>query len=455
MRAEGVRTFFYLLRGELVFAEEETAGETLGRLLVRQKRLTQEQYVQVIERMTDGLIENEQLRFGEVTVELGFLTLQEVQRALTDQVRWKIIRTLQREDHAFEFLDSTGQAEAVARYPLPLEPLVLEACRWIPDERKQRTLQLVPADRFIALREPPKVVGTRYQMTPDERAFLVHIDGRKRMGELLALAKSSEADIPALLTGMALSAGFLAQREPAPAPTIAEIATPSSGEFRAGSAAPAVKVTDGVHRGYVPTPTQFVPFRAGGATSSTPSAPEVTEKTSSAPDRSSAAAAAAKERADRAMALLRQARGSGSMRAVAPAEAKKPPSDHDARILGEQAFQRGRTYLFQGSLKQATSELDKAHKHQPQNVEYELYATWAAFALGTLAPDVGRQSLKQVANAALKADPNLAFAYYVMGEIALIEKSEPTAKRALEHAVKLDPNLVDAQRRLRMLSKRV
>jgi hypothetical protein len=43
VRGEGIQTFVYLSEGVVVFAEEGTGGETLGRLLVRQGVLTQDQ----------------------------------------------------------------------------------------------------------------------------------------------------------------------------------------------------------------------------------------------------------------------------------------------------------------------------------------------------------------------------------------------------------------------------
>lgn len=451
VRSDGVRTFLYLLEGQLVFAEEESTGETLGRLMVRQNKLTQAQYVAVIDRMTDDLIGNEQLRFGEVAVELGFLSAEEVESALSDQVRWKIIRALQREEHEFTFSDSSGDLEGVVRSPLALEPLILEAYRWVTEERKQFTLALVAPDRLLTLRESANAVAKRYQTTPDERAFLDQLDGRKCMPELLGLAETSETDVPALLTALVLSRGIAYAKPdpksvapvPSPPPGAAEPTQPTRDVSPPKpQPAPGRDATAGtaVHRGYVPTPQQFIPFRGP--------APDTTKEKD-----------AAKEKADRALALLRNIRtaarpaGESSGQSVAR-EVPKAPSDHEARLVAEQAFQRGRKQLYQGQFKQAHTELEKARALQPASIEYELHALWAAFVIGTAKPDESRAKLKVVSAAALKNDPNSAFSYYVMGEIALHEKNETTARRAFAHAVKLDPQLLDAQRRLRLLGNK-
>lgn len=134
--ADEVRTFVYVRAGVPVFAEEGTHGETLGRLLLRQRVLSQEQYVEIIAKMTDALFMNEQLRFGEVAIELGHLTEAQVTKALSDQVRWKIVRIFQRPEVTWSFEESLARLEDVGNFPMEIEGLVLDAVRWIDDEQK-------------------------------------------------------------------------------------------------------------------------------------------------------------------------------------------------------------------------------------------------------------------------------------------------------------------------------
>lgn len=94
VHAEGARTQVFLSDGSVVFAEQGTLGDTLGRVLVREGKLTTEQYTAAIQRMVQGLVESEQMRFGEVAVELGFLMQEQVNEALATQVRHKVLRCL-------------------------------------------------------------------------------------------------------------------------------------------------------------------------------------------------------------------------------------------------------------------------------------------------------------------------------------------------------------------------
>ena len=60
--------------------------------------LTERQYVRVIEHMTSSLMQSEQMRFGEVAIQLGFLAASDIQTALARQVQLKVVRCMQWRD---------------------------------------------------------------------------------------------------------------------------------------------------------------------------------------------------------------------------------------------------------------------------------------------------------------------------------------------------------------------
>ena len=80
--APRVRTVLYFKAGTLVFAEQGTLGQTLGRIMLEKKLLTEEQYATVIERMTDAIFQSEGMRFGEVAIQLGFIGPEVITEAL-------------------------------------------------------------------------------------------------------------------------------------------------------------------------------------------------------------------------------------------------------------------------------------------------------------------------------------------------------------------------------------
>src|SRR5580700_7767768 len=95
-RAEGVLTRIFVDRGVPVFAEAGVLGETLGHVLVREQIMTDKQFAAVVRKMTDAIIDDENVRFGEVVVELGILTREELDNALVTQVEKKIMGCVHR-----------------------------------------------------------------------------------------------------------------------------------------------------------------------------------------------------------------------------------------------------------------------------------------------------------------------------------------------------------------------
>jgi tetratricopeptide (TPR) repeat protein len=127
--SEGVRTQIYFADGKLLFAEDEALGETFGRLLMRQGVISNDQFVRVIDEMTRAATGNNQLRFGEVAVALGFLKREQVERGLAEQVCGIVNRALARGESRWEFDASPTAARAPRSFFLAINPAVLEALR--------------------------------------------------------------------------------------------------------------------------------------------------------------------------------------------------------------------------------------------------------------------------------------------------------------------------------------
>src|SRR5207237_927433 len=93
-QAEGVTTRVFLDAGTPIGADGGVLGETLGNVLIREGIITHAHFAAVVRNMTDALLDDENeedKRFGEVLVELGILTKEGRDQALSTQVEKKII----------------------------------------------------------------------------------------------------------------------------------------------------------------------------------------------------------------------------------------------------------------------------------------------------------------------------------------------------------------------------
>jgi len=218
VRAEGLITIVYFQDGTPVFAEEGTLGESLGRVLVRQSKLTQQQYAAVIHRMTRSVIENEQARFGEVAVALGFITAEEVNEGLREQVRAKVGRCLQWQDAELLFRPDAEAVTEVSHFPCSI-PHVLwygirrhfdpEHCREVWGEGGSGRYPDVCADRVAS--------AEMLALGVEEQAFLRLVDGT-RTAELLVQSSPLDIVLATQLLTVLLILGAVVLREAAAEP---------------------------------------------------------------------------------------------------------------------------------------------------------------------------------------------------------------------------------------------
>jgi hypothetical protein len=501
-----VRTFVYLKRGVPVFAEEGTHGETLGRLLVRQGVLTQEDYGLIIGKMTDALVLNEQLRFGEVAIELGLLSEPQVRKALGDQVRWKIVRCFQRPDCSWTFEDSESIVEDVGDFPMRIEALFLDAARWLDDEQKgELGLQRI-ADQRLVLADSAVELGARFDLSTPELALLDLFDGRRTTAQVLASREAAEIDAPAIVVALSVTRVL---REAAPAPRAAPASEravplarpltpfefvpmppgrappPSDGGIApapAVSSKPTIKernavlLDDGLASPVAPL-APLAPLAPAAAPSSssmrvaTPGAPSsspirVATPVAPTPPSSSPHAAPSLERPSTVVPGTVPARPPKSKASLILAAIehqrvkadpmRAPANEHEAKLLAEQAYQEGLGHARLGRWAAAAPALQRAAQLLPTSEEYKLHAKWAAFrARSSDVPHkADRVDIAKQALTAVKADPNFAFGYYVAGNMAMFDDDVVQAQRFFARAVKLDPDNLDAVRLLRLVERR-
>jgi hypothetical protein len=422
---DGVRTYVYFRAGRAVFAEESTLGETLGRLLLRLGLLTDEQHDRAIARMTDALIRNEQMRFGEVVVELGYLSIDQVRDALAEQVRRRIVRAVVAEGVSFSFDASPGMLDGIGHFPTPIEPLVVRALKDdVPGDVAASVLASRP-DAHLRLTGDRAAIAARFEASPEELRWLERIDGTVPVSALLASASfAATGALRAWLAALVITGD-------------AELTAPAS-EARVGAPEPVVSRSDG---------------------SAEPGAEPRAVRTRELD---------ARRTADALRRLVRDppARPPEPTRPPAPAERATRPSTRPStrptvdtqreRLEAEQAFLRGKRDVRGGAVRRGLAELRRAAELNPDAPEYALHLGWAEFLVNediTLVAGL-RERLKRLTAHALRQDRALAMGHFVAAQIAMQEGDDATALRFARNAAKLDATDTDASRLVRLLERR-
>ena len=399
-----VTTRVYILEGTPVFASEGAHGDAIGRVLLEGGLLNETQYVEVLKHLVDGV----EGHLAEVACNLGYLTLEQVDAALTQQVQRKTLHCMQWEVTQQQFTESRGLLDDVPHFPIDVEPLVIEgARRYLSPAATQDILERV-SDQY------PKLIGTAAEvcdglgLKTTERKFLELIDGMLSKEAVLLRSPLDQLHAQQLLAALSL----LEEIE-----WTAEVTRPEP------AAAPAPNRTP------TPSAAKVVPPRAP---------------------------------AERVLPLrLRRLRPAVLRRPSLPPpppSAKTAPraDDGKARLLAEVCFRRGRNALRNNLAGKAVADLKRATELDPEAAEYALAHAWAEHQLTKDAAEIVSQRAKlerQVARALLE-DRELALAHNVQGHLFLAAGDETRALRAFKRAFHLDSSDVDAERHLRVLARR-
>jgi tetratricopeptide (TPR) repeat protein len=198
-RAQGVLTRVFVDKGVPIFAEAGVLGETLGHVLVREGVLTSGQFAAVVRKMTDAIVDDENVRFGEVIVELGILSKPELDSVLAAQVEKKIIGCVPRGEGEWTF-DTSRSIGDVARQEAPIRTLLVDAAKLLPESRIESVLKQDRAT-FPRLTDPAPKVAETYGLEADEVSALDHLDGTRETKDVIAAMKDADALLAALVMG--------------------------------------------------------------------------------------------------------------------------------------------------------------------------------------------------------------------------------------------------------------
>jgi tetratricopeptide (TPR) repeat protein len=185
VESDELRTRIFLRGGAAVSAEGGSLRETLGRMLLRHGALNETEYTRVIERMTERVMANEHQRMGEVLVELGLLSGEEVHAALRDQVLEKVTACFQWPHPQWSFSELDELPEGLEPFSLPpVESMVL---RGLYEHARPEALTAFLAPHASAR---PRLVRSaaaeqeRLRLDPTQLRLLERIDGSRSIAAL-------------------------------------------------------------------------------------------------------------------------------------------------------------------------------------------------------------------------------------------------------------------------------
>jgi tetratricopeptide (TPR) repeat protein len=214
-----------LRRGHISHAQTNVPEDHMGEVLVRLGRLSPDDGARCAE-----LVERDKKRLGQVLLELGLMTKQQVEEALALHVRELLLKVFAWNEGAYSFEEQPEQPgaleEDVAQH-LSTGEMILEAVRRVQDPDVVR-YALGAIDRVLALSNDPLLRFQKITLSPVDGFLLSRVDGTLSAREVIALAPVSAEEAEKSLFGL-LCTGTL---EFLPGPPKARPKRVATGRFR-------------------------------------------------------------------------------------------------------------------------------------------------------------------------------------------------------------------------------
>ncbi len=179
----GIRlTKIYIKNGDLIFASSNLEDDRLGEVLIKEGKITLEQFFEVSDRLkATGK------RLGTLLVELGYLKLDELSNVIRHQVEEIIVNTLNAECGKFEFKEGPLPTKEAITLNLSAANLIYQGIKRVYNF--QYILQDFPQlDAVISLSQNP--LDLFQDLTLDEigKEILSLISGNSTVKEILSLS---------------------------------------------------------------------------------------------------------------------------------------------------------------------------------------------------------------------------------------------------------------------------
>jgi len=433
------RLVIALREGTLVFATETT--NKLARRLVDMGVLSPELHGLVLAEMPPRVRAIEEpVRFCDLAVRAGYLSPEIAARIIDDDSKKALKRAFLAAAPEWTFEDTSAETrpliDYVARTRVRIEPVLATAMRELPSAQLGEVVGRL-LEGHVLFMAPTAELVARFGLSPGEAAFVDEIAvGQATPRELLVRLTSMEAK--AALAALAALAVTRLVRESGMAPS----------SQRIPAAPPPPRPSGEMMRPQISTkPDVFVPTKPPTPLSGRPPSSVSPLVSSTSP----ASFAPVKDRPS-APGAARDSRPSDAKVSRAPAL-----SDAEREAQARAALDAALNPIRVGRWAAALPDVERAVALTPSSDKALLFLRWtkAQMRVGEGLSKAERTELARLAAAATKTDPDFAFGFYVVGDLALSDDDVSGAHRLLSKAVKLDPHLADANRLLRIVERRV
>lgn len=467
-RARDVITRIFARDGEIIHAEGGALSETLGRALMRTGRLGEEHIAHVIRRMIDQLVDGNYSRLGATLVEYGFMDANELEIALTIQLKDKLMGCVHRGFGEWRFRRTQALEDDVVPHPVRARPMLVDAALRFPERRLEDVLEL-DENRYPELLVPDHVVIEEFELSKTEASLLRELDGTSSIHFLCgATSFPRPLHVAPIIAALVLGGAIALRDTPNPErrPSKHRSIPPGFRTSRRAYESESEDQTVPFTQAPVTRPSQpdALASRPGSVRGVSHSSPTITVASPSSPSfgdgrlvRTRERLAPASEREPKIRAAIERLKA--DLDRHKPLSKRRrwpdPKDERERRLMAESAFHQGRLQLRADEAERSLPGLYRALELCPDEPEYELYVKWAQMLVNdAFKDDARRADVQWLAEKVVRANRDCELGLSILGHTTMHEGKDEAALRFFQRAAILDPKLVDAGRLARLLAMR-
>lgn len=179
LRSSSFTKKIYLHKGDAIFASSNDEDDRLGETLMKMGKITLEQYDKSVD-----LLKKTGKRQGDILVDLGYLTPQDIIWGVKYQVKDIIYSLFQLRDAEFEFIEREIPSDGFIALKMSMGNLIYEGVKRI-DNINRILKELPDMDAVLTLSTDPVSLFQDVVFSTLDKKMLFMVDGKKTVKELI------------------------------------------------------------------------------------------------------------------------------------------------------------------------------------------------------------------------------------------------------------------------------
>ena len=203
LKSDSYEVTIYFVNGYPVFASSNNVEMTLGRILLDQNKISEKNYQKAIKKLSAAKAREEDARLGDILIKAGFLTPNDVNKALTEQLIRNIMRCFSWDQGEYAIEINSDFINDIIILKTTPESIILRGIKKHYHIDRLESMIAPLLSKFFTFKETFIDKKDDYRFAKSEHLLLSLIDGTNDLSDLMARSNLSAEEV--LQTMFALS----------------------------------------------------------------------------------------------------------------------------------------------------------------------------------------------------------------------------------------------------------